>query len=190
MHYAILALNSRQQRAFMERYIRHARTAAWGETGVPGLADIAAHTAAVEEAEAAGEATLNRAQRRMKKVRKTGSGSSTPVPGDAGKRRVVAENGKVLIVDSAGDVYLEGKDEDGGDVQYLLDLNDIQGPRLRDTFLVRLPMWVWGVTVGRVVRKEVVESDSDSEEERKVGRKVERNGESMPRRKVTRRKQK
>lgn len=212
MHYAILILNSRQQRAFMERYIKHARTAAWGEAGVPGLADIQAHQAAVAEAaekEAEKEPPMNRAQRRLNKPKKTGSGTSTPAPGPngAGKRRVVAENGKILIVDSAGAVFLDGKDEDGNDFQYPLNLDDIEGPKLRNTFLVRLPLWAFNITVGRFLpAKKVVEesSDEDSDDDssdsgsgsaretrrnkkKGVAKKVESRGDGVPRRKVTQR---
>lgn len=190
----------------MERYIKHARTAAWGEAGVPGLADIAAHQAAVaaaEKEEKEAEPVMNRAQRRLNKVKKTGSGTSTPVPGPggAGKRRVVAENGKVLIVDSAGDVYLEGKDEDGNDVQYMLDLNDIEGPKMKNTFLVRLPVWVFRSTIGRFLPGKKAEDSDESEESEEdsgsgeevrrtkkgVAKKVESRGDGVPRRKVTQR---
>lgn len=57
------------------------------------------------------------------------SGSATPVsqsqgPGPTGsKKRVVAENGKVLVVDSLGDVYLEQEDEDGNVGEFLLDVS-------------------------------------------------------------------
>lgn len=39
------------------------------------------------------------------------------------KKRVVAENGKVLIVDSAGNVYLEEETEDGDKHEFLLDVS-------------------------------------------------------------------
>ena len=46
-----------------------------------------------------------------------------PAAGPTGARkRVVAENGKVLVVDSLGDVYLE-QEEDGRVVEYLLDVS-------------------------------------------------------------------
>ena len=57
------------------------------------------------------------------------SGSATPQPqpqnsGPIGaKKRVVAENGKVLVVDSLGDVYLEQEDEDGKVAEFLLDVS-------------------------------------------------------------------
>lgn len=196
----------------MERYIKHARTAAWGEAGVPGLADIQAHQAAVAEAaekEAEKEPPMNRAQRRLNKPKKTGSGgTSTPVPGPngAGKRRVVAENGKILIVDSEGDVFLDGKDEDGNDFQFPLNLDDIEGPKIRNTFLVRLPLWAFNITVGRFLpaKKVADESSSSSESDdsssesgsgsetkrikkKGVAKKVESRGNSVPRRKVTQR---
>ncbi len=59
-----------------------------------------------------------------------GSGAATPTPaqptsaGPTGpKKRVVAENGKVLVVDSLGDVYLEQEDEDGKMAEFLLDVS-------------------------------------------------------------------
>jgi hypothetical protein len=39
------------------------------------------------------------------------------------RKRVIAENGKVLIVDSLGDVYLEEEGEDGTVEAFLLDVN-------------------------------------------------------------------
>ncbi len=58
-----------------------------------------------------------------------GSGTATPLPAPTGsgptgsKKRVVAENGKVLVVDSLGDVYLEQQDEEGNTAEYLLDVS-------------------------------------------------------------------
>jgi ribosomal protein L14E/L6E/L27E len=56
------------------------------------------------------------------------SGSATPQPqsqsGPTGsKKRVVAENGKVLVVDSLGDVYLEQQDAEGNVEEFLLDVS-------------------------------------------------------------------
>jgi hypothetical protein len=59
----------------------------------------------------------------------SGSGTATPQqqPIGAGptgsKKRVVAENGKVLVVDSLGDVYLEQEDEEGKIQEFLLDVS-------------------------------------------------------------------
>lgn len=57
-----------------------------------------------------------------------GSGTATPTPqataGPTGaKKRVVAENGKILVVDSLGDVYLEQADEEGKVEELLLDVS-------------------------------------------------------------------
>ncbi|KAH8147338.1 uncharacterized protein LAJ45_08494 [Morchella importuna] len=210
LHYCILWLNARQQRAFMERYIKHARTAAWGEAGIPGIADIQAAEDSGSSGEAAPQQPMNRAQRRTNKVAKGSSGTSTPVPGPkgAGKRKVVAENGKILIVDSAGNVFLEAKDEDGNNAHYPLDTNDIEGPKVRNTFLIRLPMWFFNITIGRFLpAKKVVDEEYEEEYEEEeelveeetaaagelkvvkpkkkgVPKKVESRGDGMPRRKV------
>src|SRR5207249_813474 len=56
------------------------------------------------------------------------SGISTPVETEptsgpqGAKRRIVAENGKVLVVDSAGNVFLEEESEDGVKQEFLLDV--------------------------------------------------------------------
>lgn len=176
-HYLALYMGWKRRREFVERYIRFARHAAWGENlgipipGVdgPGAAPLAAAAAAAppqqpddrpdEEARAV---PVNRKMRRMqerdarreagREAQSSGggrrarraprpspsasSGSATPQPQAAGgsgsgsgsgptgsKKRVVAENGKVLIVDSLGDVYLEEVDEDGNVAEYLLDVS-------------------------------------------------------------------
>lgn len=52
------------------------------------------------------------------------SPTATPPAGAAGPRkRVVAENGKVLVVDSVGNVYLEQADEEGDTHEFLLDVS-------------------------------------------------------------------
>lgn len=48
--------------------------------------------------------------------------SSAPTPAGA-RKRVVAENGKILVVDSQGDVFLEEEDEEGNVNEYLLDVS-------------------------------------------------------------------
>lgn len=58
------------------------------------------------------------------------SGAATPpaqaAAGPTGtKKRVVAENGKILVVDSLGDVYLEQIDEDGKVEELLLDVSPL-----------------------------------------------------------------
>ncbi|KAF2090770.1 hypothetical protein K490DRAFT_53720 [Saccharata proteae CBS 121410] len=86
-------------------------------------------------------------------------GVSTPVEAtltsgpQGNKKRVVAENGKVLIVDSAGNVFLEEGTEDGAVHEYLLDVEEIPKPTLSDTAIVRLPVWLYKASVGKLLGK-------------------------------------
>ncbi|KAI1162553.1 hypothetical protein F5B18DRAFT_373091 [Nemania serpens] len=196
-HYVALYMSWRRQREFVERYIKFARHAAWGDNfAVPGLDDATATPATPQppppQAQPAADEqqqqqqqppiALNRKQRRMqeKETRKdsgkegkrpsraaragrisqqqaSGSGSATPVPvqtpsgpGPTGaKKRVVAENGKILVVDSLGDVYLEQQDDEGNVREFLLDPAELPAPTIRDTALYKLPGYVYGLTVGR-----------------------------------------
>lgn len=169
-HYIALYMGWKRQREFVERYIRYARNAAWGENlgiNIPGVdgqpaavqppaaAAAAAAAAAreqqmyedengravpvnrrmrrLQEKDARKEADKERAaqggRRGRKGATKPGSGAATPrtQEADAGptgsKKRVVAENGKVLVVDSLGDVYLEQEDEEGKVQEFLLDVS-------------------------------------------------------------------
>lgn len=149
-----------------------------GIKGIPGLdspgssATISAPPGSQEEV---GQAVLNRRQKRLqeKESRKesaksslrpkssangnsgtaTPSSEALPVAGPTqpfgARKKVQAENGKVLIVDSVGQVFLEEEDEDGNRGEYLLDPDEIAKPTWRDTVLVRLP--IWGVTKIRLV---------------------------------------
>lgn len=51
------------------------------------------------------------------------------------KKRIVAENGKVLIVDSVGNVFLEEETEDGMKGEFLLDVSQLIDPLLRTNHL-------------------------------------------------------
>jgi len=70
-----------------------------------------------------------RRAKRAQKASPAASGTATPQVRGQGagpvgpKKRVVAENGKVLVVDSMGNVYLEEEDEDGNIAEYLLDVS-------------------------------------------------------------------
>lgn len=154
-HYLALYMSWKRQREFVDRYIKFARQAAWGDNlAIPGL-DAGGAPAPPPQPPAGGDDELpmpmNRKQRRMqeretrKDAAKEGkrqprsrvrasqqaSGSATPVPQTQGsgpgpsgpKKRVVAENGKVLVVDSLGDVYLEQEDADGKVEEFLLDVS-------------------------------------------------------------------
>lgn len=169
-HYGALYLSWKRQREFMKRYIRHARRMAWGDesgiSGIPGLdSNFVATTGAAVNTEAPeehGSAASNRKQRRMQekqekraakdpKAAKTAKekGISTPVEtemisGPRGtKKRVVAENGRILIVDSVGNVFLEETTEEGETHEYLLDPNEIAQPTFYDTAMIKLPVWVY-----------------------------------------------
>ncbi|OTA97880.1 hypothetical protein M434DRAFT_391492, partial [Hypoxylon sp. CO27-5] len=185
-HYLALYMSWKRQREFVERYIRFARQAAWGDNlGIPGV-DTPAAAAATPPPQAPAAADdeqppmpMNRKQRRMQeretrkesakegrrqprgrgRVGAQASGSATPVPqaqgsGPSGtKKRVVAENGKILVVDSLGDVYLEQEDADGNVEEFLLDPSELPKPTIKDTALVKLPIWAFSVTVGKVFGK-------------------------------------
>lgn len=168
-HYLALYMSWKRQREFVERYIKFARHAAWGENlNIPGVdaAPVAAPAPPppppaqpqMMEDEDGNIIPMNRKMRRMQErdakrekdkdssSQKTtsrrgrrgqqaaapsasASGSATPQPAAQGngptgtKKRVVAENGKVLVVDSLGDVYLEQDDEEGNTAEYLLDVS-------------------------------------------------------------------
>ncbi|KAF3481695.1 uncharacterized protein GIQ15_04454 [Arthroderma uncinatum] len=205
-HYAALTLSWKRQRAFVERYVKHARRAAWGDDfsipGISGLGETATASGAstsapaaentTEEAAAAAAAMpVNRRQKRMmeRDSRKEGkkpvkaakapkpaavredssgpeTGTATPVGVETrNRKRVIAENGKVLLVDSSGDVYLVEENEDGVKEEFLLDVDEIPKPTIQDTMVCRLPMWIYNSTVGRVIGSTSTSSASDSAEQ-------------------------
>ena len=138
-HYTALYLGWKRQREFVDRYIRHARRTAWGDElgirGIPSVDGMSSPSAALMEMNDPGMQNLNRRQRRLqeKETKKGknskasgGAGSETTAagPGPSGERKkVIAENGRVLIVDSTGNVYLEEETEDGDTKEYLLDVS-------------------------------------------------------------------
>lgn len=141
-HLIILRVNWKQQQAFVNRYIKYARNAAWGDNfNIPGLDAAAAGTATPPATGEDSDAMqpMNRRQRRMqekdakkdKSEKKTkgikaarASPAATPPNGSTGARkRVVAENGKILVVDSVGNVYLEQANEEGETQEFLLDVS-------------------------------------------------------------------
>ncbi|GAP91492.1 hypothetical protein SAMD00023353_3100960 [Rosellinia necatrix] len=197
-HYLALYMSWRRQREFIERYIRFARDAAWGDNfAVPGLDATPPpppppQAAAEDDQQQQPPIALNRKQRRMQeketrkesakdgkrpsrakgKTSQQASGSATPVPqtqpqstqgpGPTGaKKRVVAQNGKILVVDSLGDVYLEQEDEDGNVHEFLLDPEEFPPPTVKDTALFKLPGWVYALTVGRVLGGPTPSSEAD-----------------------------
>ncbi|MCJ1418049.1 hypothetical protein MMC32_004394 [Xylographa parallela] len=172
-HYGVLMLSWKRQREFVERYIRQARKTAWGdETGIVGIPGIDATGGVEIPATATGQEdggmALNRKQKRLQeREAKKGkdnkrsrsaqrSGTHTPLDVDpqvpqGQKKRVEAENGKTLLVDSVGNVYLEEEDAEGKKEQYLLDPNEIVRPTFKQTVLYRMPVWVYHKLRVRIV---------------------------------------
>jgi hypothetical protein len=161
-HYGALVLGWKRQRDFIDRYIRQARRTAWGdETGIHGIPGVNGNAAPAHAApeEPDSMMQMNRRQKRQlekeSKKEKPGkgktagktSGTQIPVRDDAGpsgeKKRVVADNGKILIVDSIGNVYLEEEDEDGNIQDFLLDPSEIARPTVKDTALYKVPRWIY-----------------------------------------------
>lgn len=155
VHYGAMYIGAKRQREFVQRYISHARRSAWGnDSGVPGIAEGLNGTPYAPPPEEMQQEAMpmNRRQKRMQEkdskkkdpVKSTRaariarrSGISTPVeaepiPGPQGsKKRVVAENGKVLIVDSSGQVFLQEESAEGEMHEYLLDVcPDVRYPKV------------------------------------------------------------
>ncbi|EDU45419.1 DnaJ DnaJ-class molecular chaperone with C-terminal Zn finger domain [Pyrenophora tritici-repentis] len=179
-HYFALLMGWKRRREFAERYIRQARKTAWGDEsglqGIPGV-DAVPVPPNVEQVEESPEDTpdeaipRNRRERRamekdarkpkkvqaVKKART--DGISAPVEAEVisgpqgAKRRIVAENGKVLVVDSVGNVFLEHENEDGQKGEYLIDPDEEPKPTIFDTLLFKLPKFAYNQSVGRVLGK-------------------------------------
>ncbi|KAJ5913492.1 hypothetical protein N7504_002375 [Penicillium tannophilum] len=187
-HYGALILAWKRQREFVDRYIRQARRAAYGdEMGVRGIPGIDSIDSSAPAPSSEGEPTamsVNRRQKRMmdkenRKEKKSGraparsSGTSTPteqtVVSTGERKRVMAENGKVLIVEATGNVFLEEVNDDGERQEFLLDIDEIQKPSFRDTVVCKLPIWCFRKTVGRVLgstaEEEIIEEAEETEVE-------------------------
>lgn len=142
IHYLILYMSWKRQKEFVGRYVKFAREKAWGgNLGIPNVEAAPAPAPASDE-EAPPPLPVNRKQRRMQEKeskREDGGGrlkkksrkpqtapreapSGTNAPSGV-RKRVVAENGKILVVDSLGDVFLEEEDEEGNVNEYLLDVS-------------------------------------------------------------------
>lgn len=194
-HYAAMYLSWKRQREFVERYIRHARRAAWGDEigikGIPGIDTPARRPSPPLPVDGGGGAmAMNRRQKRLqekesKKERDPKKSKAARVNGSNGsaeatvtnvphgeRKKVIAENGKVLIVDSLGNVYLEEEGDDGEKAEYLLDTDQISRPSFSNTMLVRLPVWLFSQSIGRLApsanatdsRKGINETESGTEE--------------------------
>ncbi|THW76709.1 hypothetical protein D6D19_02902 [Aureobasidium pullulans] len=189
VHYVVLYMNYIKHRDFVDRYIRHARRAAWGDD-IQGIANIGnsapapvVEPQAEEEPQAmnwnrkekrAAERESKRAAKQPKSKRAAvveqakNSGVSTPVEAEltsggpvGAKKRTQAENGKILIVDSVGNVFLEERTEEGELHEYLLDVNEIQKPTFNDTWLVRGPIMLYNKSLGTVLGKKTSEAEME-----------------------------
>ncbi|MBE3049572.1 hypothetical protein IMZ48_45165, partial [Candidatus Bathyarchaeota archaeon] len=134
-HYLALYMSWKRQKEFVERYIKFARQTAWGENLSAVAATVPTPVESDEDEEV--QQPRNRRERRMQqrgtrkdsgkkapKKRTAEQKAEAPQGGPTGARkRVVAENGKVLVVDSLGDVYLEQEDEEGKLDMFLLDVS-------------------------------------------------------------------
>ena len=158
VHYVVLYLSWKRQKGFVELYIARARKTAWGDDyalkgirGLDGTSAISPSTSAHDD----GSTMLNRRQKRLQekesKKKPKGLRSDRTITlseadseiGPLGpKKRVQAENGKVLIVDSTGNVFLEEEDENGEKGEYLLNADEIPKPIVQQTLLFRLPAWI------------------------------------------------
>ncbi|KNG49070.1 endoplasmic reticulum domain protein erj5 [Stemphylium lycopersici] len=187
-HYFALMMGWKRRREFAERYIRQARKTAWGDEsglqGIPGVDDTPAPVNAQqfendspEENDTPDEQVpRNRRERRamekdarkpkkvqaVKKARNEGISEPIEpeiVSGPQGaKRRIVAENGKILVVDSVGNVFLEHESEDGQKGEFLIDPNEEPQPTIYDTLLFKLPKFAYNQSVGRVLgKKEMID---------------------------------
>jgi hypothetical protein len=188
----------KRQQEFVGRYIKFARHAAWGENmGIPGVDGTATPpVTAADDTDPMGQ-PLNRRQRRMQekdarkeksekktkgiKAAKASPAATPPVGATGPRKRVVAENGKILVVDSVGNVYLEQADKEGETHEFLLDVchinhllfsmtnifqpNELPKPTLRDTALYRIPIWTFNRLTGRIVKPSSSDEESDISEE-------------------------
>lgn len=168
MHYFALLVGWRRRREFVQRYIRHARKTAWGDEsaiqGIPGVDPVNTQQWDDKEEENKDSSEeqqfvpRNRREKRAmdKEDKKKGkkvqaartaraTGISTPVEAEitsgpqGAKKRIVAENGKVLIVDSVGNVFLEEETEDGMKGEFLLDASTSR-PHTDDQLTYHSPM--------------------------------------------------
>lgn len=180
VHYGAMYMSWQRQKDFIDRYVRNARRSAWGDDsgvrGIPGVDGATTGTSAAPPStpgQETGAAVLNRRQKREeeKQAKKDAknpkkskvlqrSGASTPLESESAelvsgpqgaKKKVQAENGKWLIVDSIGNVFMEEDDENGVKGEFLLDPESLPKPTFRDTVLYKLPAWTYSTVKGRIM---------------------------------------
>ncbi|PMD39712.1 hypothetical protein L207DRAFT_554666 [Hyaloscypha variabilis F] len=181
-HWLALYMSWKRQQEFVGRYIKFARHAAWGDNlGIPGVDGTATPPVVAGDDGEGVRQPMNRRERRMQekdakkdksekmtkgiKAAKASPAATPPVGATGPRKRVVAENGKILVVDSVGNVYLEQTDEEGETQEFLLDPNELPQPTLKDTALYRVPIWAYSRIMGRFVKKSEEEESDISEED-------------------------
>lgn len=161
VHYIAIYISWNRQREFVERYVRQARKAAWGDDSIiNGISDVVGRSGAPSAKTEETGISLNRRQKRLqdkenkkdkekkslRSARITNENPPVEAANQSGpqgsRKRVQAENGKVLIVDSLGKVFLEVENEDGETEECLLDPNEIPKPTISQTLVIRLPLWI------------------------------------------------
>jgi hypothetical protein len=204
VHYGALYVGWTRQREFVDRYIKHARRSAWGDdsslANIPGLNGSTGPAPRTQTSDNSEDSMQwNRKQKRaMERDKKKDAknptrsarvaekakteGITEPIEAEltsgpvGAKKRTRAENGKILIVDSVGNVFLEEETEEGETHEYLLDvslsprtiplahsltitfqLDEIQRPGFTDTFLYRSPVFLYNVSLGRLLNKQTPE---------------------------------
>ncbi|KAF3916531.1 hypothetical protein ABW20_dc0101810 [Dactylellina cionopaga] len=152
-HYLTMIMNYTQQKKFMENYIKDARVAAWGNSGIGGGLNLDALGDSGTPPPAGTQG--NRKQRRAMKTSGGASGTATPPEKvqHIAKRKVTSENGKVFMVTSLGDVSLLEEDDDGVTQEYLLDLDEIPKAQWKNTAMVTIPLRFYGFVLGKLGMK-------------------------------------
>ena len=160
VHYIALYISWNRQREFVERYVRQARKAAWGDDSIiGGISGITGQSGPPMARTEEPGISLNRRQKRLQDkegkrdkekknsrsaitINQSSSAEANQSSPHGPRKRVQAENGKMLIVDSLGQVFLEIENENGETEDCLLDPNEIRRPKIGQTLVIRIPLWL------------------------------------------------
>lgn len=165
-HYVALYMTYKRQVDFVDRYIKQARRAAWGDEGglgaIPGISGSTAGSTTPPSQDSDESMQWNRKQKRaMDREKKKDAknpfkasikaaekakkeGISAPIEAEitsgpvGAKKRTVAPNGKILIVDSVGNVFLEEDTEEGDRREFLLDVRTLNSIPPHDSPLTKI----------------------------------------------------
>ncbi|KAK9495996.1 hypothetical protein V1508DRAFT_205 [Lipomyces doorenjongii] len=70
-------------------------------------------------------------------------------PADSSKRKIMYENGKVFMVYPDGTVWIV---DSATNEEYMLDVTELEFASWRKTMLFQLPIWLWGISLGRYIK--------------------------------------